>query len=26
LGLQMQEILELKANGLEDLIRPLKKS
>ncbi|RRO22179.1 hypothetical protein EIG84_03505 [Flavobacteriaceae bacterium 14752] len=24
LGLQMQEILELKANGLEDLIRPLK--
>ena len=23
LGLQMQEILELKTNGLEDLIRPL---
>jgi uncharacterized protein (DUF3820 family) len=26
LGLQMQEILELKTNGLEDLIRPLKNS
>ncbi|MBS3738068.1 DUF3820 family protein [Mesohalobacter halotolerans] len=26
LGLQMQEILELKVNGLEDIIRPLKNS
>lgn len=26
LGLQMQEILELKSNGLEGLIRPLKNS
>ena len=26
LGLQMQEVLELKTNGLEDLIRALKNS